>query len=67
MLKIKPNPPHYDHDALYYDDKRIGFVGRKSGRKCLERCPKCERENWCQAVTAGVCAWCGWDVNKEDA
>lgn len=32
----------------------------------LIRCPKCGLENWGPSVYSGVCAWCGFDVNKEE-
>lgn len=31
----------------------------------MTRCFACGRENYCMAVSAGVCAWCGYDSNKD--
>lgn len=45
-------------EAAFVDGKRIGFTS--NGRLYLQRCPKCENENWAPAVSAGQCAWCGW-------
>lgn len=32
----------------------------------MERCPKCERENYAMAVLSGECAWCGYKATKKD-
>lgn len=66
MLRVKPNPSTHDHDDLYYNDQWIGFVPHTSKKRCLVKCPKCGRENYAMAVTTGVCAWCAYDVTKED-
>lgn len=31
----------------------------------LERCPKCDRENYALAVAQGICCWCGFNANEE--
>lgn len=31
----------------------------------LIKCPQCGLENWAMAVLSGICAWCGYDVNKD--
>lgn len=36
-----------------------------NGKTYLVRCPKCKRENYSMAVSSGVCAWCGYDANKD--
>jgi hypothetical protein len=40
----------------------------KSGKLFLVRCfacdPKNGRENYCMAVAAGTCSWCGWKEEK---
>jgi len=36
------------------------------GAPYLVRCPKCKLENYSMAVSAGVCAWCGWTEKKEE-
>lgn len=38
----------------------------KEGALYLQRCPKCERENYAMAVTSGQCCWCGYKAKKED-
>jgi len=35
------------------------------GRIFMTRCPKCHRENYAPAVSAGICAWCGYDANED--
>lgn len=41
------------------------------GKRALVRCEECHRENYALNVMAGVCTWCGYDINekkdKEDA
>lgn len=32
----------------------------------LERCPKCEAENYAMMVSSGVCCWCGYKATIED-
>ncbi len=36
------------------------------GKVYLQRCPKCDRENWVPAVAHGQCSWCGYDANKDE-
>ena len=43
---------------------RYGFVA--DDQVYLERCPKCDKENWAPAVAKGQCAWCGCEANGED-
>ncbi len=35
-------------------------------RTYLVRCPKCKKENYALQVSSGICAWCGYDANKEE-
>lgn len=35
-----------------------------SGNYYLERCPKCDMENYALNVASGICTWCGFDANK---
>ena len=35
------------------------------GKTYLVRCPKCKRENYALAVSSGICAWCGFNANKD--
>lgn len=44
---------------------RHGFVG-DDGKVYLQRCPKCEKENWAMAVATGECCWCGYKAKEED-
>lgn len=46
--------------------KRYGFVDVHTGKIYLERCPKCQKENYIPAVATGQCAWCGYDATKKD-
>ena len=64
-LTIKEKPKDYDSDDVFVDGKFVGYKGRKSGRLGLIRCPACDRENWAMAVSGGICAWCGYNLNDE--
>ena len=56
----------YDSIAVFYDKKSIGFQGLKPTDKiALQRCPKCDLENYSSCVTSGICYSCGFDVNVE--
>lgn len=52
------------NDNVYIDDKFVGFE-REDGKIAMQRCPKCDKENYCMCVLDGICAWCGHNVNKE--
>lgn len=41
------------------------WLDEETGKICMERCPKCGRENYCMNVLLGICTWCGYDANKE--
>lgn len=41
------------------------FIG-DNGNVFLVRCPKCNSENYAMAVSSGICAWCGFDLNKSE-
>lgn len=32
----------------------------------MEKCPKCNRENYCMMVMQGQCAWCGYEAQESD-
>jgi hypothetical protein len=32
----------------------------------LQRCPRCEAENYCLMVSTGVCCWCGYRAKVDD-
>jgi len=53
-----------DHNPAWYNNKGIGFEGKKHPERgiALERCPECGLENYAAAVLSGICAWCGWSV-----
>ena len=63
VIEDKPIEGH-DHAVLRVDGKRVGFRALDDNIIGLERCPKCHKENYCLAVLAGACAWCGFDLNK---
>ena len=63
-IEVRKNPPEYDHDAVYADGRRVGFVGRANGRVGLERCPVCGEENYALSVLSGKCCWCGFDLKS---
>lgn len=37
-----------------------------AGKWYMVYCPKCDLENYAPAVASGTCAWCGYDLNKEE-
>ena len=41
------------------------WLDEETDKICMERCPKCGRENYCMNVLLGICTWCGYDANKE--
>ncbi|MFH2143075.1 MAG: hypothetical protein ABIJ97_11665 [Bacteroidota bacterium] len=67
---IKNKPNTYDHNDLYLGDKWIGYVGKKerNGEVSigLVKCPECRKENYAMAVLDGQCAWCGWEINRNE-
>lgn len=46
-------------------ERKMGKNFEVNGKTYLVRCPKCEKENYAMAVSSGICAWCGYDANKE--
>lgn len=42
------------------------FKLRDSERRALVRCPDCHNENYSMSVLAGICAWCGFDINRTE-
>lgn len=66
MIKFGKQKEGYDSIDVFYDEKFIGFQGLKPTDKIvLQRCPKCNLENYSSCVTGGVCYSCGFDVNLE--
>jgi len=69
---IVRKPDKYDHNLLFTEDterdRYIGFISKKerNGKRMISivHCPICERENWVTAVASGMCAWCGWEIDK---
>lgn len=47
-------------------EKKLEENFEADGKKYLVRCPKCKRENYAMSVSSGICAWCGYDANKEE-
>lgn len=43
---------------------QVAFV-KKDGTLALQKCPKCNKENYAMAVLSGICCWCGYNANKE--
>ena len=50
-------------NIILREDSRPNFCD-KEGKVYLVRCTQCSRENHAPAVASGICAWCGWDLNK---
>jgi len=46
------------------EGKGHGFIS-KEGKKCMERCFRCGKENYSMAVISGFCAWCGFNANED--
>lgn len=46
-------------------EKKLEENFEADGKTYLVRCPKCKRENYAMSVSSGICAWCGYDANKE--
>lgn len=58
--------PNHDHVIVFGNNNFIGFRGLKSKKICVQRCPICRKENYISCVSRGICAWCGWNVNKDE-
>lgn len=43
---------------------RYGFIS--NDRLYLTRYPKCKLENYALNVSTSICAWCGYDGNKDE-
>lgn len=43
-----------------------GFKIKGSDKLALIQCPECHAENYAMNVTAGICSWCGFDVNARE-
>ncbi len=56
-----------DHVTVHMDGSHVGFRGIGKTSICLQRCPKCGRENYAMAVLSGQCCWCGFNANSPDA
>jgi ribosomal protein L37E len=41
---------------------------KHDGKVFLVKCPQpsCARENYAFTVADGICAWCGYDANKDE-
>lgn len=66
MITFGEQKEGYDSIAVFYDKKSIGFQGLKPTDKiALQRCPKCDLENYSSCVTSGICYSCGFDINLE--
>jgi len=67
-VEITYDNPIKGHDSrtVRLNGKPIGFAPLDSNNIRLQRCPKCERENYAPNVMSGICAWCGFDANDHD-
>lgn len=52
-------------DINIQDGKGHGFID-EDGKKCMERCFSCGKENYAMAVISGFCAWCGFNANEKE-
>jgi ribosomal protein S27E len=41
------------------------FIDSK-GQFHLVKCPECKQENYAISVHSGICAWCGYDANRQN-
>jgi len=64
-ITFGPKRTGYDHVIAYADGRSFGYRGLKSDVVCVERCPVCDRKNYCMAVSSGFCSWCGWNAKRE--
>lgn len=48
----------------YFNNKGSGFID-EGGKRFLVRCFRCGTENYSMEVANGICAWCGYDWNKD--
>ena len=54
---------HHDNYVKSLKECMHGF--QVENNVYLVRCPKCNKENYALCVADGICAWCGYDANKE--
>lgn len=66
MISFGKQKEGYDSIDVFYDKKFVGFKGLKPDSKiALQRCPKCNLENYAGCVLSGTCYSCGFDINLE--
>jgi hypothetical protein len=69
QIKIIKTAADWDSDNVeFLNDEGnkigVGYKGRKSGRICILRCPKCDMENYMMVAAQGLCAFCGFNPNE---
>ncbi len=66
---IYKTPADFDSDNVHWqvgkEKKGFGYRGKDDNKIGLITCPKCDLENYAMAVSAGICAFCGFDANEE--
>lgn len=65
VLELSPDSHDSDNVRFMNGEKQIGFGyrGKSDGRIHIQRCPKCEKENYILAAAQGPCSFCGFDPN----
>ena len=47
-----------------FNSNTANFRG-KNGKPYLVVCPRCNLKNYLPSVSSGICAFCGYDANRE--
>lgn len=68
-IKELPTPERYDHIRISFDlgghSAGSGYISKNDPSAIgLMRCPICQGENYGPMVSAGICAWCKFDVHQ---
>ena len=67
-IVIKKTSDDHDSDVVGFivngELRGMGYRAKDTGKICIERCPKCDRENYAINKPTGTCAFCGLDANK---
>lgn len=70
LIKVLPTPENLNYLNIQFEVagqfKGFGYLVKADKTIGLIRCPKCETENYALSVSAGVCAFCGFDVNEQE-
>lgn len=64
-LEIKKQPTHDSDDFWLHGGKYTGhgYQNKETGKLHLEKCPKCDLENYAMQISEGTCYNCLFDPN----